>query len=196
MVMTMKRFNVFLSYNESDLALVERIMGILDRMGISAYSFKHYPEYGEYIPEIVRKNIVDSEDFVVLLTQAGIGSQWVNQEIGMAFALKMLIIPIIQTGVESKGFVELRQRIDLELYNPETAISNLIYRLRSLYNVTTIQFKCKNENCRNQFVSSVPSQLEINEAVKNNESFIAMCPICKSEIRYSPLTFEQSDNIQ
>jgi hypothetical protein len=193
--MAMKSFNVFLSYNESDLALVERIMGILERMGISAYSFKHYPEYGEYIPEIVKKNIIDSEYFVVLLTQAGIESQWVNQEIGMAFALKMLIIPIIQTSVESKGFVELRQRIDIELNNPETAISNLIYRFRSLYNVTSIRFQCKNENCHKQFVLSVPSQLEINEAIKNNKDFIAVCPLCKSEVRHSPLTFEQSDNI-
>jgi len=193
--MVMKRFNVFLSYNDSDLALVERIMSILNRMGISAYSYKHYPEYGEYIPEIIRKNTSDSEYFVVLLTQAGIESQWVNQEIGMAFALNMLIIPIIQMRVESKGFVELRQRIDYDLYNPEKAIGDLIYRLRYLCNANSIQLECTNENCRSRFVWGIPSQMEINEAIKKNQVFIATCSYCKNQIRFSPITFEQLDNI-
>lgn len=187
----MKKFNVFLSYNESDLALVDRIMKILDRMGITAYSFKHFPEYGEYIPEIIKKNISDSEYFVVLLTQGGIESQWVNQEIGMAFALNMLIIPIIQTRVESKGFVELRQRIDYDPYNPEMAISGLIYRLRYLCNATSLKLKCTNKNCNSQFTLGIPNQMEINEAVSKNEFFLATCPYCKRQIHFSPMTFEE-----
>jgi len=192
----MKRFNVFLSYNESELPLVERIMSILNRIGITAYSFKHFPEYGEYIPEIVKKNIADSEYFVVFLTQAGIGSQWVNQEIGMAFALNMLIIPIIQKGCESKGFVELRQRIDCDLYSPEATIGDLLYRLRHLCGVTSIQLRCTNNNCKNRFVFGIPSQIEINEAISKNEFFLATCPYCKSQIRFSPITFEEAENVQ
>jgi len=192
----MKQFNVFLSYNELDLALVESIKSALERIGISVYSFKHYPEAGEYIPESIKKNIRDSDYFVVLLTQAGIESQWVNQEIGMAFALNMLIIPIIQTGFESKGFVELRQHINYDAYNPEQGISDLIYRLRYLCNATSIQLKCTNEKCRNKLVVGIPSETEIGEAIKKGEVFYETCPQCKNKVNYSPKTFEQVDNLR
>lgn len=192
----MKRFDVFLSYNESDLALVERIMKILDRMRIKAYSFKHFPEYGEYVPEIVKKNIRDSEYLVVLLTKDGIESQWVNQEIGMAFALNMLIIPIVQIGVESKGFVELRQRIDYDPYKPEVAISGLIYRLRYLCNVTSLKLKCTNKSCNSQFIVPIPNQMEINEAVSKNKLLLATCPYCKNQIYFSPITFEEKNEAE
>ena len=189
--MVMAQFNVFLSYSESDLALIERIKNILNRIQISVYSYTHYPEYGEYIPEIIKKNIRDSEYFVVLLTQAGIESQWVNQEIGMAFELNMLIIPIIQIEVKSKGFVELRQHINYSPHNPEDAIRDLIYRLRYLCNSTSIQLKCTNKNCRQHFVVAIPNEMEISEAIENNEVFFGTCTFCKNQVHFSPKTFEQ-----
>jgi len=189
------KFDVFLSYNESDLALVNRIMNILNRMGITTYSYKHYPEYGEYLPEIIKKNIMSSEFFVVLLTRAGIDSQWVNQEIGMAFALNRLIIPIVQMGLETKGFVELRQHIDYNTYNPEQTLQNIIYRLRYLCNATTIQLKCKNEDCRHSFSAHLPSEMDIGEAVKKKNVFLLKCPRCKKKVTYSPITFEQEESL-
>lgn len=185
-----KRFNVFLSYNDSDLALIDRITKILSRIGIVAYSYRHFPEAGEYIPEIIKKNINDSEHFAVLLTEAGFESPWVNQEIGMAFALNLLIIPIVQKGVETKGFVELRQRIDYDPNHPEDAIKDLIFRLRYLCNAMTLQLTCVNENYRSEFSINLPTEVQIGEAIEKNGIFSQACPKCKTNVSFSPKTFE------
>lgn len=131
---------------------------------------------------------------MVFLTQAGAESQWVNQEVGMAFALNMLIIPIAQMGTESKGFVELRQRINYDPYHPEDAVRDLIYRLRCLCNPTSLQLKCTNENCRSPFITALPNEEEIGEAIKKNKVFFGTCPHCKTQVQFNPKTFEPLNN--
>jgi len=110
----MVRF-VFLSHAEEDGNFAERVFDIIERMGIGCYIYERSREFGKDISEIIKRNIKGCRTLVVILTQNGVQSQVVNQEIGMAFALNKGIIPIVERGVETKGFVELRLHINLTM---------------------------------------------------------------------------------
>ena len=190
-------YYVFLSHAKEDGNFAERVFDILDRMGISCFIYEFFPEYGEYIPEIIKKNIKGCKTFVVLLTQNGVQSQIVNQEIGMAFALNKVIIPIVERGVETKGFVELRQRIDYDGNKQEEAISSLLYRLRVLYPIQNkLELYCVNEECVNnsrRFSVDLPTQQEINDAIRKNVQFGYRCPSCGHMNYIFPKTLEQNE---
>lgn len=187
-------YEVFFSHAEEDWNFVERVSNILDRIGISCYTYERYPEYGEYIPEIIKQRIDNYMTVIVLLTQNSVQSQWVNQEIGMAFALDRNLIPIVENGIETKGFVELRQRINYDENSPDDAIYALIYRLRILHPKDNIELYCENEKCENhtrRFNVSLPTQEEINDAIGRNLLFVADCPSCGRQNNYYPETLEQ-----
>jgi len=189
--------SVFLSHAKEDGNFADRVCDILERMGISCFTYERFPEYGEYIPEIIKRNIKGCRTFVVLLTQNGVQSQVVNQEIGMAFALNKVIIPIVESGVETKGFVELRQRIDYDGNKQEGAISDLLYRLRVLYPLhNKLKLCCMNKECENNlklFSIALPTQQEINDANKRNLRFEYKCPSCGHMNYIFPETLEQNE---
>lgn len=126
------QFDVFLSHAKEDYNLVWRVWDLLDRMNITAYMYELYPQYGEVLTEAIKKAINDSKIFVAFLTRSGVSSQWVNQEIGVAHAIGRKIIPVRETEVESKGFVELRIVLPFSPNDPELMIYNLTTRLRDL----------------------------------------------------------------
>lgn len=189
--------SVFLSHAKEDRNFADRVCDILERMGINCFIYERFPEYGEYIPEIIKKNIIHYKTFVVLLTQNGVQSQVVNQEIGMAFALNKVIIPIVESGVETKGFVELRQRIDYDGNKQEGAISSLLYRLRDLYPAQNkLELYCMNKECENnlrRFSVLLPTQQEINNAIMRNHQFRYECPSCGHTNYIFPETLEQNE---
>ena len=177
-------FDVFLSHDHSDFDLVDRIERILTRMKISAYMYEKYPRPGEYIPEVIKTEIRYCKYFVAFLTNAGVASQWVNQEIGIAHAYDKLIIPVNEAGVQSKGFIELREYIYYEPYTPEIMIYNLLHTLRwRLGKDHTIEnglsLDCR---CGTTFEDTLPSYQEVNNAVRKKVSFVYHCPQCSGEL--------------
>lgn len=190
-------YKVFISHNNKDAEFVQRICKILNNIYIKCYIYEFFPEYGEYIPETIKKIIKDCRTVIILLTKDGVQSQWVNQEMGMAFALDRRIIPIVEKNVEIKGFVELRQYIDYEKNNPddeEYTIYRLITRLRELHPTDKINLFCMNRNCDNHltmFSSILPTQQEINSAIDRDHLFEYKCPSCAFVNYIFPRTLEQ-----
>lgn len=179
---------IFLSYCEEDAEFVHRIFLILSRMHLNPYAFMLYREPGEFIPEVVVRQISTSNYFVPFLTQSGVQSQWVNQEIGVAHALRKYIIPIAELGVESKGFVEFREHIKHDPFNPEQTIFELIWRLRTLLNPASIDVKCP--QCGHDFVSELPSLELTAEAIGSGQIFATDCPSCGLSLSMNPRTQE------
>ena len=179
---------IFLSYCEGDAELVHRIFSILSRMHLNPYVFMLYREPGEFIPEVVVRQISTSNYFVPFLTRNGVQSQWVNQEIGVAHALRKYIIPVVEIGVESKGFVEFREHIKHDPFNPEKTIFELIWRLRILLNPTSIDVKCP--QCGHDFVSQLPLLDLAREVIEKGQIFVIDCPSCGLGIQINPMTQE------
>ena len=179
---------IFLSYCEEDAEFVHRIFWILYRMHLDPYAYMLYPDPGELIPEVIVRQISASSYFVPFLTQSGAQSQWVNQEIGVAHALRKYIIPVVEIGVETKGFVELRHRINHNSHNPEEALYQLIWSLRTLLNPNSIDIKCPQCGC--DFVSQLPSLDLTRQVIEKEQVFVTDCPSCKLSVQINPRTGE------
>jgi hypothetical protein len=184
-------FDVFLSYDAKDTSVVERVWEILRRVKISAYMAERFSEY-EYTPETVKKRIRECKCFVVFLTQEGIRSPRVNQEIGIAYAFDRLMIPIQEKRWRTKGTVALRKYIRYNPSNLEDMIHNLIVRLRVLLSRDHKQTKglilvC---SCGKEFEVDLPSCENILNTIKRKMIYAVECPKCHSKIKYSPKTLE------
>lgn len=93
---------MLLSYDTIDRELVERIALCLRRIGIVALLADRSIEAGTEIPDNIAFHINDSNCFVAILTSSSLTSQWVNQEIGYAYAFRdsrnLLIVPVVESG--------------------------------------------------------------------------------------------------
>lgn len=81
---------VFISYSNENSAEVSYISEALKRNGFTPYVAEWSPIPGEYISKKIANAILESLNFVYLLTKTSITSQWLNQELGFAYALKHL----------------------------------------------------------------------------------------------------------
>lgn len=83
---------VFVSYygSDTDTGLVGHIYTALTTIGFEPYIAEWSQDAGEYIRKKIADHILTSLHFIVILTKSGMNSQWVNQELGFAYALKHL----------------------------------------------------------------------------------------------------------
>ena len=190
-------YKVFFCHSKEDTEFVQRICNILNNIYIECYIYEFFPKFGEYIPETIKNIIEDCRTVITLLTEEGVQSQWVNQEMGVAFALDKLIIPIVEKNTEIKGFIELRHYIDYEknnLADEEYTIYRLIKRLRELHPTNEIKLICMNRNCENHltmFSKPLPTEQEINNAIERDRLFEYKCPSCDFVNYLIPRTLEQ-----
>lgn len=77
--------------------------------------YELYPNYRVDIPTGIRDVMQHCTMCITFLTRYGINSQWVQQEIGVAYAFDRIIVPVVEVGVEYSGFVEM---ICLSAYGP------------------------------------------------------------------------------
>jgi len=181
--------SIFLSYSEEDTGLVHRIFHILSRLDLDPYAFKLFPEPGEIIHEIVLSRIKDSSYVIPFITRNGVQSQWVNQEIGVAHALRKYIIPVVEVGIESKGFVDLRLRhaIEYQPVNPDQMIYSLVWRLCTL--LMPKYLDAESTKCEKTLVIKVPSFELWGDVISKGDQLQAECP-CGNTVILNSLTLE------
>ena len=186
-------FDVFLSHDSADFGLVDKVWRILTRMKISAYMYERYPEYGQYLPETIKRAIKASKYVVVFWTRSGVTSQWVNEEVGIAIGVvpqfQSIVIPVQEVGVQVKGFTEPLVHIDYDPQSPDWMIYNLIYELRMRLKMDKglITLEC---DCGHRFEGELPSFDLINEAVEKHQEIPWKCPSCSCGLHVSPYTLE------
>jgi len=187
------KFKVFLSHAEEDYQLVYRICSILGRIKADSYMHELYPDYRQDLPTGIRDVLRDCVMCVSFLTAQGINSQWVQQELGIAYAFDKIIVPVREVGVDYKGFVYMRRRIPYQPANPDSIIHSIIYAVRT--HVIShdavpsgIALTCAN---RHQHDYALPSGYQVNDAIKANNIFSHKCQTCGAEIRFSAITLEE-----
>ena len=134
--MNENEFKIFISYADDDLELADRIFWILYRLQLQPWSYERYPEAGGSIVDKLKQALKECEVMVVVLTKDGVSSSWVNQEIGAFEIQEKRIIPLIESNLYKKtrerlGFVQFKDPILLDLYNPIEAIGSLMYAIFS-----------------------------------------------------------------
>ncbi len=110
----------FISYSMKDARLAEEVALSLRETGVSAYVAGEDIAPGANIFDEISSHIVAADFVVVILTENVAESQWVNQEIGFAFAANKHVIPLVDIGVRIKGFLEGRALILFDSCDPDS----------------------------------------------------------------------------
>ena len=121
-------YKVFLSYSTKDMGLVVKIRDDLTKAGISVYLAEERPEPGKTLSQKIMENIKSSDCMIVLLTDIGIRSQYVNQEIGAARMIDKPVIPMVEKKMESKigGLLAGIEYILFDKANPRKAMEKVV----------------------------------------------------------------------
>lgn len=115
---------VFLSHSHKDLELAKRIKEFI-KSKCEVYLASEDYQLGQPLPQKVKKNIKSSTYLIALITKDGVESQWVNQEIGLARACKIPIIPIVEQGIKPPAILEGLEYLQLDRKFPEDGIKIL-----------------------------------------------------------------------
>ena len=136
-------YTVFLSHSIEDTRIVDEIRRDLTEMEVDVYVAEYNPEPGKPLSEKVINGIKRSDWFLVLLTDVGVRSPWVNQEIGVAKAFNKMIIPMVEKEIETKikGMLTGLEYILFDKANPKGAIKKVtsyVRRLKVQKEMTTV----------------------------------------------------------
>src|SRR5947209_9837790 len=106
-------FEVFLSYSvgHSDLPLVVNLQEQANAAGITLYLADRDAQPGTNLSAKIEIAISRAEVLVALLTENGVDSKWVNQEIGYALAKQKVVVPLVEEGVEVPGMLVGREYV-------------------------------------------------------------------------------------
>lgn len=109
-------FSVFLSHSvgESEEKVIESLASQLTGQGTSIYVAERDTTPGRSLSQKIQNAIMRSDVVLVLVTEKGSRSAWVNQEIGYAVAKGKTVIPILERGVEAKGMLVGIEHIRLD----------------------------------------------------------------------------------
>lgn len=105
---------IFISYSDNDRNKMRSIEKLISNHNLlKAIIVADNRNALELLSTKVKAGIESCDYFVPILTEQSICTQWINQEIGYATALKKEIIPIVQTQImsELRGFIH--KQLDL-----------------------------------------------------------------------------------
>ena len=106
-------FEVFLSYSigQSDLPLVANLQEQANAAGVTLYLADRDVRPGTNLSTKIEMAISRAEVVVALLTEKGVDSKWVNQEIGYALAKQKVVVPLVEEGVDVPGMLVGREYV-------------------------------------------------------------------------------------
>lgn len=127
-------YRVFISHSTRDQGLVITLANLLAHLGVEVFVAEWYLTPGEPLDRKVFSQIERADCVVVLLTQNGIRSNGVQQEVGYAVKANKLIIPLVEKGVDPKdlGTLQGREYIEYDPSEPQEALLKLSSYVKSL----------------------------------------------------------------
>jgi len=105
---------IFLSYSELDKNKLKALRSaVKKRQDLDPIIVSERRKVGQSLADKVKECMQEADCLIPILTRKSINSQWVNQEIGFAEALKMPIVPLVEKDLlnKLKGFIH--KQIDL-----------------------------------------------------------------------------------
>jgi hypothetical protein len=108
-----QRIKVFLSYSTIDKNAAGVIKFQLESFGYDVFLAHHDLQPSQIWIEEIIKNINECDVFLPFLTENSFNSFWVNQEIGIGFIKKKLIIPF-KINLNPWGFISQIQAYSLD----------------------------------------------------------------------------------
>jgi len=127
-------YKVFVSHSTRDQGLVIALANLLSKFGIKVFVAEWYLAPGARLEKKVFDRVLEADCVIVLLTNNGIRSTWVQQEIGYALKSQKLIIPLVEKGMDSRelGALQGKEYIEYDPSNPQNALVKASNFVRSL----------------------------------------------------------------
>lgn len=131
---TKKSYLVFISHSEKDRWVAKQVATLIEqrgrRYGVKTFLDEKDIAGGESIPEAIRRNIQDCDEFLVLLSRYSIDRPWVLIELGASWVLGKRITAIIDkvTPEEMPDVIAPYKAIDLNSF--EEFLEELMDRVR------------------------------------------------------------------
>jgi len=95
---------IFLSYSELDKNKLRALRNAMNkREGLDPIVVAERRKVGQSLADKVKECMLEADCLMPILTRQSIDSQWVNQEIGFAEALKRPIIPLVEKSLLERG---------------------------------------------------------------------------------------------
>ncbi len=118
---------IFISHAISDKKLIQQIKLTLEPHGITLLIAEHFIDLQHTITEKIEEMIDSCDVALVLLTESGFNSTFVQQEIGYIQKAGKPFLQVVQTGLVEKisGFNFGREYITLNPENPDAAIGQV-----------------------------------------------------------------------
>jgi len=185
--MTKYEYDIFLSHSEQDEDLIARIHNSLLKLGLEVYVEEYESTYGEDLVDCVCDAIEKSNYFLVVLTDKSIKSQWVNQEIGYAFALEKDIIPVRVGEIQHTGMISNIKSVKAKANDYESIITEILYHFADLEDITEFSYEC--DKCDEDDMWSLPDESDLKQWVKRKEPFKLECT-CGYANKLNPRTLE------
>ncbi|MCW4028899.1 MAG: toll/interleukin-1 receptor domain-containing protein [Candidatus Bathyarchaeota archaeon] len=216
----MDPYYIFISYASADNNLAQLLCDSLGRIvQFRPYKAENYPSFEVGFKQRIQSAIINSFFVIALLTESGKSSQFVNQELGFALAVKFynknvvkakldpnkdipIIIPISRKNVDLRGFItkDSDDILFLENFNSkELLAANVIFSLRkSIYKGfqgKTLDLNVYCTNCHDNkglstgFTVNLPPVEIINDLIQKNKALKCKCPKCGKIIRIDARTF-------
>ena len=120
---------VFVSYSSDDKYLAGDVKRILEQYGLTVFlAHDDIEPTFEWQTEII-KNLNECDVFIPILTRSFSNSEWTDQEVGMAFGLEKLIIPL-KVDTDPYGFISKIQACKLDVEKPSRTCLKIINVLK------------------------------------------------------------------
>ncbi len=129
-----ERPRVFLSYSSDDRPVIEWVAAQVSAMGIEPYLAEQHHQPGARLATKIRAAISDSDALLVLLTEAGAASTYVQQEIGAACQAGKPVVALVDRTVDTTSLAMLDgvEHIPFSSEDPATGAAPLVEGLRAL----------------------------------------------------------------
>jgi hypothetical protein len=203
-------YNIFISYASEDNNLAQLLYDSLGRIvQFRPYKAENYLNFNEDFKQRIQAALIDSDFVIALLTKKGKSSQFLNQELGFALAVKFynravvkakldpnkdmpIIIPVSQKGVRLKGFItkDSNDLLFLDKYaSPELFVAEIIAYIRHKIpkgeKEKTLTMKATCPDCHDKnglsltYESNLPQVGVMWDLIRKHQPLQSECPKCK-----------------
>ncbi len=118
---------IFISHSSLDQELIRKIKNTLEPYGITPLIAEHNIDLENSITEKIENMIKQCDVALILLTENGFNSQFVQQEIGYIKSLNKSYLQLVQLGYENKikGFNYGKDYVPFDTTNQEYALEKI-----------------------------------------------------------------------
>lgn len=127
-------FSVFLSHSMKDVEHVDQVRRQLEALGIQAWLAELDPRPGTSVLEKIEAVLPTCDAVVFLITTNSIDSAYVQQEVGLARAHRVPMVPLVDHRVEKSrlGLIGELEWIGIDLDNPSEALERVTKSLQPM----------------------------------------------------------------